>query len=294
MSDRDEAVGLPSANQRFKDAWRRRVRHSLAVALTVHLALLFLSFNWQLPYRTLMFSEAPEELLLFPGFGSAELPGTMAGVQDSVPGDLDEAQEEEEEPEGTQDLSVVGSDEQLADAWEALGNRLRGRGAPRPTLAEPELAPEEEQVVTTAEASVEGTGEGPPSIGGDASMAALAELPEPDSLRLDRLSTLRPELAFMTASAWVLIRNQSEVEAYLRRSYQSGRLDPGAQGSVSVTLWIDRSGSVEWAEVSKSSGRNDLDEFTLALFNEIVAFRAARDRGVYVSRSVTFSVNYPW
>jgi len=98
----------------------------------------------------------------------------------------------------------------------------------------------------------------------------------------------------MTASAWVLIRNQTEVEAFLRRSSLSGRIDPAASGSVSVTLWIDRRGSVEWAEISQSSGRNDLDEFTLALFNEVAAFRAARERGVYVSRSVTFSVNYPW
>jgi TonB family protein len=133
-----------------------------------------------------------------------------------------------------------------------------------------------------------------PSIGGEARTIDLAELPEPDSLDLSRLAALRPELAFMTASAWVLIRNQAEVEAFLKRSYSSGRLAPDASGSVSVTLWIDRRGSVEWAEVSKSSGRNDLDEFTLALFNEVAAFRAAREQGVYVSRSVTFSVNYPW
>jgi TonB family protein len=92
----------------------------------------------------------------------------------------------------------------------------------------------------------------------------------------------------------VLIRNQAEVEAYLRRSYREGLLDEGAAGSVSITLWIDRRGSVEWAEISKSSGRSDLDEFTLALFNEVADFRAARERGLYISRSVTFSVNYPW
>lgn len=98
----------------------------------------------------------------------------------------------------------------------------------------------------------------------------------------------------MTASAWVLIRNQMEVEAYLRRSYSEGRLDRTAEGSVSVTLWISREGRVEWAEISESSGRNDLDEFALGLFNEVADFRAARDRGETVSRSVTFSLNFPW
>jgi TonB family protein len=163
-------------------------------------------------------------------------------------------------------------------------------------LSEPEIAPPEEDVERVVEAD-EGPAtdeEGAPSIDGDARTIGLAELPEPDSLSFDRLSALRPELAFMTASAWVLLRNQTEVEAFLRRGYRSGRLDPDAAGSVSVTLWIDRRGSVEWAEVSQSSGRNDLDEFTLALFNEVAAFRAAREQGVYVSRSVTFSVNYPW
>ena len=98
----------------------------------------------------------------------------------------------------------------------------------------------------------------------------------------------------MTASAWVLIRNQEEVEAYLRRTYREGRLDPAVRGTVSITLWIDQQGAVEWAEVSQSSGRTDLDEVALALFNEVADFRAARDRGQTVSRSVTFSLNFPW
>jgi TonB family protein len=211
---------------------------------------------------------------------------------DSLPGELTEVEAESEA--GVDEGPVVDAMD-LGDRWEALGERLRGRGAPLPSLAEPEIAEVEEVEEEVVRAEVESSGdEGTPSIGGDARTTDLAELPEPDSLSFDRLSALRPELAFMTASAWVLIRNQAEIEAHLRRSYRSGRLDPAAAGSVSVTLWIDRRGSVEWAEVSESSGRQDLDEFTLALFNEVASFRAAREQGVYVSRSVTFSVNYPW
>ena len=95
-------------------------------------------------------------------------------------------------------------------------------------------------------------------------------------------------------SAGVMLQNPTEVEAFMARTYRLGRLDPEVAGRVSVTLWIDRRGSVEWAEITESSGRPDLDELALALFNEVVAFRPARDNGVSVSRSVVFAVNFPW
>lgn len=296
MSHRDEVdLMAPSANQRLRDAWRGNLRRSTALAVAAHAALLAFSFSWRISYLPLELLEGdPDRLLLLPGFGETAIPGTTVAMQDSVPGELTEI-EAESEAGLTEGPVVTATD--LGDTWEALGQRLRGRGAPLPTLAEPEVASPEEEVPEEVAEADDATGaqdEGPPSIGGDARTTELAELPEPDSLSLDRLSALRPELAFMTASAWVLIRNQAEVEAFLRRSYSNGRLDRDATGSVSVTLWIDRRGSVEWAEVSQSSGRNDLDEFTLALFNEVAAFRAAREQGVYVSRSVTFSVNYPW
>jgi TonB family protein len=294
MSGSDLDLRTRSANERFRDAWRGYVRRSTAVAISVHLALLALSFTWHVSYQALEPLESDENrLLLLPGFGDTPTPGSSVAALDSVPGELTEVEAEAEA--GLTEGPIVTSAD-LGDRWEALGERLRGRGAPLPTLAEPEAPPPEEEIEEVVEAEEAGSPEeGAPSIGGEeARTTELAELPEPDSLSLERLSALSPELAFMTASAWVLIRNQAEVEAFLRRSYSSGRLDREAAGSVSVTLWIDRRGSVEWAEVSASSGRNDLDEFTLALFNEVVAFRAAREQGVYVSRSVTFSVNYPW
>lgn len=294
MSRGDLDLLTPSANERLRDAWRGNLRRSTAVAVAAHAALLAFSFGWQVSYQPLEPFRADENrLLMLPGFGDAPILGSTVAALDSVPGELTEVEAESEA--GLTEGPVVTATE-LGDRWEALGARLRGRGAPLPTLAEPEIATPDEEVaeVVDAQDGPPTDEEGPPSIGGDARTTELAELPEPDSLSLDRLSALRPELAFMTASAWVLIRNQAEVEAFLRRSYNNGRLARDATGSVSVTLWIDRRGSVEWAEVSQSSGRNDLDEFTLALFNEVAAFRAAREQGVYVSRSVTFSVNYPW
>ena len=77
-------------------------------------------------------------------------------------------------------------------------------------------------------------------------------------------------------------------------SDRRGWVAPEGTGRVGVTLWIDKRGSVEWAESAESSGRPDLDELALAPFNEVVAFRPARDNGVSVSRSVVFSINFPW
>ena len=70
--------------------------------------------------------------------------------------------------------------------------------------------------------------------------------------------------------------------------------DPEASGLVDVAVWIDEWGSVEWAEISRSSGLQELDEIALALFNEVASFRPARDQGVRVSMSVIFSVPFPW
>jgi TonB family protein len=263
---------------------------SAAVAVAVHVGLGTLSLAWTLDFAPL----EPEEpyanrLLVLPGLGELEARGELPGTEGQSLGELAESEDETGVEEGVGLASAT-----LEEVWDALGDRLRGRGAPLPTLAEPQDAPEDEQAVDVVSLSegTAGSDEEDLVIGGDISAAEM--LPEPDSLSLDRLSALRPELAFMSSSAWVLIRNQSEVEAFLRRSYRTGRIDGDASGSVSVTLWIDRRGSVEWAEISRSSGRPDLDEFTLALFNEVAAFRAARERGAYVSRSVTFSVNYPW
>jgi len=191
----------------------------------------------------------------------------------------------------------VVSDADYGSLFDVLGERMRRGRSILPTLAVPtteaaapaEAGPGTVDTPEPVEAEMDD-----PAVDLDVTTVELADLPASDSLDLGRLTGLRPELAFMTASAWVLIRNQEEVEAYLRRTYREGRLDPAVRGTVSVTLWIDQQGGVEWAEVSQSSGRTDLDEVALALFNEVADFRAARDRGQTVSRSVTFSLNFPW
>lgn len=189
------------------------------------------------------------------------------------------------------------TDAEYGSLFEVLGERMRRGRSILPTLAVPTVASSEPTQPAPGDDDVEDpepVDMEEPTIETDVTTVELADLPASDSIDMGRLTGLRPELAFMTASAWVLIRNQEEVEAFLRRTYREGRLDPAVAGTVSVTLWIDQQGTVEWAEVSQSSGRTDLDEFALALFNEVADFRAARDRGQTISRSVTFSLNFPW
>lgn len=288
MSGQGLVPRTPSASERLRARWRQQLAWGGVIAVVVHAAVFAFTPGWEV--SRLLFDRPDLEsspLVMMPYFGESSLAPGRPAAPTVVPG----------EAEGTdEDLGVVEgavvTDASSDELWEALGERLRRGEGLRPTIAEPQTVAEE---ATVEEDDARATqDEGELTIGGDAIAADLVELPEPDSLSLDRLSALRPELAFMSASAWVLIRNQAEVEAFLRRGYLSGQIDSAASGSVSVTLWIDQRGSVEWAEISKSSGDNDLDEFALALFNEVATFRAARERGVYISRSVTFSVNFPW
>ena len=293
------AAPTASANAQFKRGWGTRMVWATGISVVVHSSAFAL-----LP--SLRFGEPALEaegslggagggLILMAPFaeqgdarGSLAVPATPLGDPDgtaSVPGEVTVGLE-----------GPVVTDDEPGSLWSTVGDRLRRGRNVVPALAVP----------TTLEPGPATRGSGRPEpmlleedeelpdIRSDVITVELADLPASDSLSLDRLTGLRPDLAVMTASAWVLIRNQEAVEAYLRRTYYEGRLDPAIRGSVGITLWIDPEGSVEWAEVSQSSGRIDLDEVALALFSEVADFRAARERGQSVSRSVTFSLNFPW
>jgi TonB family protein len=181
----------------------------------------------------------------------------------------------------------------IASDIAALRERLLGGQVPVPTIVEQPGSNE-----TPSDGAVASSGDSPQGIPerdlSTADFPDFADLPDNDPMDLDRLTALRPELSLSMPSFWVLIRNPIEVEQFIQRSYRSGDLGRGVDGSVSVALWIDEQGSVEWAEISQSSGRPDLDRVALALFSEIAQFRPARDEGVAVPRSVIFSVRFPW
>ena len=292
-------VGFVNANSGFR-AMGGDSSWSAGISLAVHATVLLLTPLWRLGVGF----EDPREPLEAGG-------GGIVYVMPVLPEDAPEAElggplvsadlSGEEEGTGAVAGTMAGgsqgpvvTDADYGSLFDVLGERMRRGRSILPTLAVPTTVgePTEQSPGTIEEPEPVEMEE--PTIETDVTTVELANLPASDSLDLGRLTGLRPELAFMTASAWVLIRNQEEVEAYLRRTYREGRLDPAIRGTVSVTLWIDQQGIVEWAEVSQSSGRTDLDEVALALFNEVADFRAARDRGQTVSRSVTFSLNFPW
>jgi TonB family protein len=288
-----DSAGKPvgrSANERFKDLWEKRVAWSTAGAVILHLAL----FTWAgfKVIRPMVTESSPSQgqlTLLPPSFATGRgLEGT------STPLALPEEAEPEAEPTVTGGLDGAeeggaGDGDETMDLWSAAAARLGYRGLFRPDVVELETEPSAEEAGDAEADSL--------NIGG-VSSNVLAQLVHADSLELeldlDRLTEIRPELAIMIPSMWILLRNPTEVERFLRRSYGRFALDRNDPASVTVTVWIDTRGSVEWAEVSRSSGRSELDEAALALFNEVVVFRPARHEGVSVSGSATFALLFPW
>ncbi|MBM4182910.1 MAG: TonB family protein [Gemmatimonadetes bacterium] len=299
--DASEVAGMVrhvDANAHLKRRWDSQLASATSVSVIVH--LLLFAF---LPGMRLGVGYLDPEQMLDPGLGGILLVAPFAEQGGEAAGTPPVAAAAVGDPEGTGAVAgdfagslegPIVSDLEPGALWDAVGDRLRRGRTMVPALSVPVTVGTEPQSPGVRQPEPEPVEDDLPEIESDVTTIELADLPASDSLDLGRLTGLRPELAFMTASAWVLIRNQEEVEAYLRRTYREGVLDPAIAGSVSVTLWIDQQGAVEWAEVSQSSGRTDLDEVALALFNEVADFRAARERGDAVSRSVTFSLNFPW
>lgn len=277
-----------SANDRFKDLWENRVAWSTVCAVAFHAAIIGLG-GFRLVESLTESSPAQGQMVMIPaslGEGSG-LEGRATPVALPEENSPDVPAESSGGLSGTEE-GGSGDADAARDLWTTAAERL-GRGR----LFQAEVV----EMDDPGEESEEPKGDSLTVEGLD-SLDVLAGLSDGDSLDigldLDRLTEIRPELAVMIPSLWILLRNPSDVESFLRRSYGRWSLDPDEPGSVTVTVWIDDRGSVEWAEVSKSSGRRNLDEAALELFNEVVAFRPARHEGVSISGSATFALLFPW
>jgi TonB family protein len=82
------------------------------------------------------------------------------------------------------------------------------------------------------------------------------------------------------------VRNPREVGDFLRARFDD--LGSEAGGSLSVSLWVDERGSVEWAEINQSSGHEPIDASAIELFRDVVAFRPAREEGMRVPVAAIF------
>ena len=285
-------MSVPTANDRFKTQWDNRLAWSIVAAVFAHMAGFVFFPGWMLRDLTpepAFGAQVTEWILLqspgpIPGVEAIAVVAVAGAGQDSLSGEP-----EEKAYAGPAELADSGRDGLAA----SLLDRLRGRSSPRPVLAEPEL------LVAEPESTVDSEGEESRpddalSIEGSASTASMESLPDPDALDLDRLSALEPELSLTALSAWVLVRNPEEVMEFMRRSAARAGLAEEDFMTVRITLWIDRTGSVEWSELMESSGVRRVDEIALELVNEVISFRPAREQGVAVARSAVFSIPFPW
>jgi TonB family protein len=276
-----------SANERLKDLWESRVGWSTVAAVALH-GLVFGWAGFQIVQPLIVEPQPSSGQLIIVPTSLAQGAG-LEGMATPLARPVETLTEADPPASaGLEGPEVGGSgDDEVMDLWAAAAARLGYSGLYRAEVVETEEASEHEEA-----------GQDSLSVDGVDSEDLLAELAYGDSLDLqldlDRLTEIRPELAVLIPSMWILLRNPTEVESFLRRSYGRWSLDRTQPGSVTVTVWIDTRGSVEWAEVSRSSGQNNLDEAALALFNEVVAFRPARQDGVSVSGSATFALLFPW
>ncbi len=286
----------PTANDRFKAQWDDRLAWSIVVAVFVHVAGFAFFPGWRL--RDLspepVFGARGTEWILLQPPGPIAGPEAIAFAVVSGAGEDSASAGEVEAEEGQEDSDPA----EFANGGGGGGggsflDRLRGRAAPRPVVVEPELDVAE-PAAPVASGSEEAPADDALSIGGSASTASLESLPDPDELDLDRLSVLEPELSLTSLSAWVLVRNPDEVMEFMRRSAAQEGLAEEDFMTVRVTLWIDRTGSVEWSEIMESSGDRRVDEIALELVNSVISFRPAREQGVAVARSAVFSIPFPW
>lgn len=246
----------PGGNRRWKEQWGNWLMRSTIAAAAAHAVLFTLWPVWNVTREA---RDTPLEVL--------QIQPIIAPL-----GLL--AEEEFDSP-----TTALPSEEELEI------DRARGGGADEEVvIEEPDLAGLIEPDPTLAYPVLQSTSYGRPAP------------PLPAELNLDEV-TILPRVARLPPSvAWPLIRNPVAVLRFLRTRYNPVYRYPDLTGSVSVAMWVNERGSVEWSEVRESSGHAVLDEIALSMFNNIVLFRPARSEGANVPVTVVIRVPFdaPW
>ncbi len=280
-----------TANAAWKAQWDSVLSWSIVLAVAIHAATFAFWPAWE---NSDAFLDTDLELLGTAWMALYAPPATGGGDGGGIAApSLAVLEEPDSLPPEVAAATGFGSSQRALAALPArLRERLAGRNGPVPTIVQFASAPGAPGSGDDRTNTVEEEEEGASVTAEDPSNDDLALLLETSPLDLSRLSAVRPQIVLPGTSAWILIRNPAEVDQFMNGSIYG--LDSEAQGLVNVAVWIDEWGSVEWAEISKSSGLEEIDEIALALFNEVATFRPARDRGVRVSMSAIFSVPFPW
>ncbi len=312
-----------TANEAWKARWSDHLAWSTVLAVAAHAAAFAFSPSWELLDPRL---EADLEILetgtAWISLHAAPSSGGGGGIAVASLAPLEEA---DSLPAGMDaGTSIGGADPNVLAFSGGLRERLLGRGGPVPTIVEPALlldrlasgddplaleddplaleddpVAEEDDPLTeeddplTEEDDPPDTAEeeGFPVILVNPTIADPALRLENSTLNLSRMSGKIPALFRPGTSAWLLIENPAVIEEYMRLVALRASDE---RGQVDVAVWIDDRGSVEWSEVTRSSGNEEMDEVALALFNEVASFRPGRDQGVRISMSVIFSLAFPW
>jgi len=275
-----------TANDRLKRGWEAHIGWGTALATLVHAAVLLYGPAWRPISAALSGLSKPEEVRLTALQDPPTGPGAGTGgerAQASLPAQVLVTGEG---AGGSSEGSLPGgASPSLTELW----NRVVGRGGIVPAVVPPGPSP-----APAVRASAPDSAEDVDIRGRASSTAGLAVIPELGDMDLGRLSAVRPELALMDHAAWALVRNPVEIDEFMRSIYDLGELRPGEEGLVAIALWVDELGTVQWAEVDRSSGRSDMDEVALELFKEVALFRPARDHGAAVPQAAIFWVQFPW
>lgn len=318
-----------TANERLRCEAPRRLNRALILAAALHGALFLFSPDWipassDAPWGTAFaglqvvgLGEDGDRLEeMGDGLTWAEVPG---GGGESAPTPLRDSGETEgpsgevPAPEiqttvgGTAGPLVAGGLGSREDGGQVgVGTAALGRlGALRPQLHVP--APSEGDLSLPQDDADQGGLENGGGDGGESATegdardrrlrAELADrledrLTRDEILDLERLSALRPELALTSPSSWILVRNPGEVGEFLERRFGRPGGSERPRGTMSVAIWIDERGSVEWAEINRSSGDPELDGSALELFERVVSFSPAREDGFRVPTAVIFWLSF--
>ncbi|MSR21939.1 MAG: TonB family protein [Gemmatimonadetes bacterium] len=255
-------------HERFHKKWGFPLWYGTIASLMGHAAVivLVLSVDWTATMRAVM---AGPEPLLVEWLSLLESREVSAGIPEpATPGVT--------EPEP--DPPAQGSKMGVADLLDVLRDQM-------PVSYSPVVA-------RTAERATE---DETTAANGEAAAADLASILGSIPLDLDLLSTVSPELALSIGGAdWPLIRNPNQVENFIKSGYDSIYGADTAKGLVTVAMWIDRDGSVEWTEVYESSGYTGLDELAVEVMSQVARFRPVRRQGVSGTLAVLVSIRFPF
>lgn len=280
-----------TANDRMKANSRARLHWSIVASVSIHIGLVVgwpdLSLDTlgaggegaaPIQLVTLGALPAPAPLDARAPLRPLEIPA-LEGPDPTAPGGGGPDEEE-------------GRTDGAPDGWEGRRSELWRLAALRPGVVVP---PAEDPTLEEARADSASSLE--TSDGDDADGVTVRQrieeleyqrLTEEERLSLERLSALRPELVLASPASWLVVRNPEEVSRFLESRLQEQVVDAGSAGSLSVSLWVDEHGSVEWAEINRSSGSGHVDQTALTLFRDVVAFRPAREDGMRVPVAAIF------